>query len=116
MVAGEEGPQLELVELIGQLVELVAISPSKELSASSRPSSWSVVGVGDPLREAVDEVDVLLEAGQLRGQLPRAVRVVPEIGRGRLLLELGHPLTLRVDLQVAAARPRRDGESRRGGR
>ena len=52
------------------------------------------------LLECVDQLDVVADARHLGGHATRRVGVVPEIGPGRLLLELGEPRPVRVDVQV----------------
>ena len=80
--------------------------------AASSSGSWRRVvdlarqlvqhlGVFELPRELVELVDVGLDVGVLGVDLLGLVLVVPQVGAGNLVLELGQPRAVGVDLEIA---------------
>ena len=92
VLAGEQRPQLELVELADDAVDAGVDLRLDRVVALLAAELVQRLEVGQPLLEAVDELDVVAHASELGRDLARLVRVVPQVGPARLLLELGQPL------------------------
>jgi hypothetical protein len=99
VLAGEERAQLQRVEIGGQrrgagvdlrLDRIVALFTSEHEQG---------LDLGEPLLEAVEDLEVVAHPSQLGIDLARLVLVLPQVRSARLLLELGQPVPRRVDLQ-----------------
>ena len=68
------------------------------------------LGVVDPPTKILDPTDLTLHVGQPAGYLLRVLRVVPQVGDGRLLLEIGDLAAQRVEVEDGLDAAERGGE------
>ena len=84
-------------------VRMLASSRSVSAVVASSPSSAAIscisADVVEPAAQLLDPAQVALQVGQPRGERLGGLDVVPEVGRGGLLLELGDLLAQVVDLE-----------------
>ena len=116
VVAGEQGPQLEPVQLVDEGPEAGLDLGLQRLVTLLAGELVERLEVGDPAIETVDELHVFAGPGVSRRQVSGPVGVIPEVGFGRQgLLELREARPSDVHTEVRA-RPRRGGGRRRGHR
>jgi len=76
------------------------------LTDSGSKNTSHLLQIGEIIRQAdaesVDDLDVFPDPRRLRGDGPRLVGVVPEIGAARLRVELGHTRAGFIDPEIAA--------------
>ena len=117
MLAGEQAAQLEQVELRATIdVMTSAISGSCDSSSTSRASSCSTSTSSSCGGEAVERLDVVLDAGVVGVDLLGVLGVVPQIRPGDLRFELDQPVAAVGDLQVLRGLGRGVDEDRAGRR
>ena len=86
-------------------IALRRLSSSRSVSAvvASSPSSAAIscisADVVEPAAQLLDPAQVALQVGELGGDGLRGLDVVPEVGRGRLLLQLGDLPAQPVDVE-----------------
>ena len=97
VLAGQQGADLELVDLLAQRDQLALGLGQAGRVALLLGQLVQHAGVVEPAAQLLDPAQVALQVGQPGGELLGALDVVPQVGRGGLLLQLG-------DLARAACR------------
>jgi hypothetical protein len=95
----EQGAHLELVDRLAQARQLPLGLGRGRLVALLDGHLVQQPDVVQPAAQLLHPAQVALQVGQLGGQRLRGLDVVPEVGRGGLLLELGHLAAQPVDVE-----------------
>jgi hypothetical protein len=99
VLAGEQGADLELVDRLTQARQLPLGLGRGRLVVLLDGHLVQQPDVVEATAQLLHTAQVALQVGELGGQRLRGLDVVPEVGRGGLLLELGHLAAQSVDVE-----------------
>jgi hypothetical protein len=114
--ASEQGAQLEDPETAVEVADRLFDLGPEGLVLLLLDELVECLGVGEPLGEVVEVVDVLVDPPELGGHLAGMVGVVPQAGLRRRLLQLGAPLEEPVHAQQATGLVEAHRQRGQGGR